>query len=217
VLRTARGEAGPRFDKPEDFAQALKSAMTKANDIELLFAVWEQNLDTVRALNKCLNREANGEGPAQQLVAHLKLCAINFVRAPERDEGSPFQKRSNLNGQQPSKIDKSVLTLSEPKRHRSKEHLRFVARQSCLICGRAPSQAHHVRFAQSRGLALKVSDEFTVPLCAIHHNESHATGDERRWWREHNIDPLPIAEELWRKSNGTERENTAPKAAKKSG
>ena len=100
------------------------------------------------------------------------------------------------------KIDKSVLTLSEPKRLRSKEHLRFVARQSCLICGRSPSQAHHIRYAQSRGLALKVSDEFTVPLCAIHHTEIHATGDERQWWQEHKIDPLPIAEQLWRKNHG---------------
>jgi hypothetical protein len=90
--------------------------------------------------------------------------------------------------------------LSEPKRLRSKEHLRFVARQPCRICGRAPSQAHHIRFAQPRGLALKVSDEFTVPLCAIHHTEIHATGDERQWWLEHKIDSLPIAEQLWRKN-----------------
>ena len=77
-----------------------------------------------------------------------------------------------------AKIDKSVLTISEPKRIRSKEHLRFVAQQPCLICGRKPSHAHHVRFAQPRGMALKVSDEFTVPLCAIHHSENYATGDE---------------------------------------
>jgi len=62
-----------------------------------------------------------------------------------------------------------------------------------------------VRYAQPRGLGLKVSDEFTVPLCAIHHTENHATGDERRWWQAHKIDPLPIAERLWRRSNGIER------------
>jgi hypothetical protein len=98
------------------------------------------------------------------------------------------------------KIDKSLLTLSEPKRLGSKEHLRFVARQPCLICGRAPSQVHHIRHARPKGLALKVSDEFTVPLCAIHHMEIHATGDERQWWLEHKTDPLPIAERLWRKN-----------------
>jgi hypothetical protein len=66
--------------------QALKSAMTKAGDIEVLFSVWEQNLDTVRALNKCVNREGNGTGPAQQLVTHLKQCAINFVRSLDGNE-----------------------------------------------------------------------------------------------------------------------------------
>jgi hypothetical protein len=81
--------------------------------------------------------------------------------------------------------------------------LRFVAQQSCVVCGRAPSQAHHIRYAQTRGLALKVSDEFTVPLCAVHHTETHATGDERGWWEARNIDPLAIAEKLWRKNNGT--------------
>jgi len=83
---------------------------------------------------------------------------------------------------------------------RSKEHLRFVAQQPCLICGRSPSHAHHVSFAQFKGLGLKVSDEFTVPLCAIHHQQNHATGNERLWWQEHKIDPLAVATRLWRES-----------------
>ena len=98
------------------------------------------------------------------------------------------------------KIDKSVLTIGEPKRIRCKEHLRFVASQPCLICGRSPSHAHHVRYAQSRGLSLKVSDEFTVPLCAIHHHHIHTTGKEREWWQERNIDPLKVASALWQQS-----------------
>jgi hypothetical protein len=97
-------------------------------------------------------------------------------------------------------IDKSVLTLGEPKRFRCKEHLRFVASQPCLICGRSPSHAHHVRHAQSKGLNLKVSDEFTVPLCAIHHHHIHTTGKEREWWHERNIDPLIVASRLWQQT-----------------
>jgi hypothetical protein len=116
------------------------------------------------------------------------------------------------NGPSPRpKIDKSVLTISEPKRHRSKEHLRFVGRQPCLICGRAPSHAHHIRFAQSRGLGIKVSDEFTVPLCAIHHQQNHATGNERRWWEEHKLDPLSVAEQLWRRSHSNMPPLPSPK------
>jgi hypothetical protein len=78
--------------------------------------------------------------------------------------------------------------------------LRVVAGQPCLICGRTPSRAHHIRYAQSRGLSLKVSDEFTVPLCAIHHHHIHSTGDERSWWQDRNIDPLEVAAALWHKT-----------------
>ena len=83
----------------------------------------------------------------------------------------------------PGAIDKSVLAFPEPRRHRNKDHLRFVAKQPCLICGRQPCDAHHLRFAQSRGLGLKVSDEFTVPLCRGHHRELHRAGNEASWWR----------------------------------
>jgi hypothetical protein len=119
-----------------------------------------------------------------------------------RDSLTP---RENQNNSRP-RVDKSVLTIAEPKRVRSKEHLRFVAAQPCVICGRTPAHAHHVRYAQPRGLALKVSDEFTVPLCAIHHSENHSTGDERRWWQERKIDPLVVAAELWRKSRPCDKD-----------
>jgi len=92
------------------------------------------------------------------------------------------------------------LTISEPRRVRCKDHLRYVASQPCVICGRTPSHAHHVRHAQPRGLALKVSDEFTVPLCAIHHDEIHRTTREREWWQQRKIDPLALAAVLWRES-----------------
>ena len=99
-----------------------------------------------------------------------------------------------------AKIDKSVLTIGQPRRIRCKEHLRYVASQPCAICGRTPSHAHHVRYAQPRGLGLKVSDEFTVPLCATHHHHLHNTTKEREWWQERKIDPLIIARALWRES-----------------
>ncbi|MDT2019474.1 RAD52 family DNA repair protein [Methylocella sp. CPCC 101449] len=107
----------------------------------------------------------------------------------------------------PGRIDKSELTLGEPKRIRNKDHLRFVAGHACLICGRAPSQAHHIRFSQPRALGRKVSDEFTVPLCSIHHSELHMAGHEEGWWERHKIDPLSHAAELWTESRGQENLN----------
>jgi hypothetical protein len=103
------------------------------------------------------------------------------------------------------RIDKSVLPLGEPKRIRDKDHLRFVARQPCLVCGRQPSDAHHLRFAQPRALGMKVSDEFTVPLCRSHHRNLHQTGNELRWWENFRVEPLPVARKLW--------EETHPSAA----
>src|SRR5436190_18492490 len=68
---------------------------------------------------------------------------------------------------------------------------------ACLACGRGPSDAHRLKFAQARALGRKVSDEFAVPLCRAHHRELHQRGDERIWWQQLNLDPLPIAQGLW--------------------
>ena len=97
----------------------------------------------------------------------------------------------------PGQIDKSVLAIAEPKRLRDKAHLRFVASQPCLVCGRQPSDPHHLRFAQPRALGLKVSDEFTVPLCRGHHRQLHQVGNEVNWWENLKIKPLEIAKGLW--------------------
>ena len=85
-------------------------------------------------------------------------------------------------------------------RLRDKEHCKFVTTQPCVVCGRTPSEAHHIRFAQPRALGRKVSDEYTVPVCRLHHRDLHDYGDEASWWAGVGIDPLPIALELWRRS-----------------
>jgi hypothetical protein len=105
---------------------------------------------------------------------------------------------------QPLRGYKSALTLSEPKRRRDKSHLRFVAAQACSVCGRQPSDPHHLRFAQPRALGLKVSDEFTVPLCRGHHRQLHQAGNEIAWWDKIKIDALGIARKLWEETHPDE-------------
>jgi hypothetical protein len=94
-------------------------------------------------------------------------------------------------------IDKGVLEFPEPRRIRDRDHIRNIMKQACLICGRRPSDPHHLRFAQSRALGRKVSDEFTVPLCRTHHREVHRCGKESSWWKQTKIDPLVAARALW--------------------
>jgi hypothetical protein len=100
----------------------------------------------------------------------------------------------------PVGIDKSVLPIGEPRRYRDRAHLEFVASLPCLICGRRPCDPHHLRFAQRRALGRRVSDEFTVPLCRLHHREAHRSRDERAWWRRLGLDSIKIAEMLWKKT-----------------
>ncbi|ODR97428.1 hypothetical protein AUC69_12530 [Methyloceanibacter superfactus] len=201
VLRTP-GSTGANFDKPSEYADALRTLMSEARNIDALFAIWELNVEAVRDINKALKQDhLPKSGLAPQLAEHLKRCAATLATPPAHG-ATPHQSKEATSGDfgPRVKVDKSALAIGELKRIRCREHLRFVARHPCVICGRSPSHAHHLRHAQVRGLGLKVSDEFTVPLCAIHHNEVHKTGREQQWWVDRNVEPLKVAATLWRES-----------------
>jgi hypothetical protein len=71
--------------------------------------------------------------------------------APQRSPSGLAQQPLRPAGAADAKgIDKSRLTRPEPRRFRDREHVKFVAKQACLICGRRPADAHHLRFAQHR-------------------------------------------------------------------
>jgi len=130
---------------------------------------------------------------------------------------SPYPKLNGHRGPQPTSrsgsaegvtsvavIQRTITPIRKTLRLRDRDHLKFVSTQPCLVCGRSPSDAHHLKFAQARAMGRKVSDEFTVPICRAHHRELHRHGDEAAWWQRTNIDPLPIALRLWHaRPNGT--------------
>ena len=164
--------------------------------------------------------EKNKLAPADAQTVEAAFAARLAVCAPAVDERATkprsakpsirpqrLKPRARDNPLRPArkrrseKIDKSVLAFPEPRRIRDRDHVRFVAKQPCLICGRQPSDAHHVRFAQSPALGRKVSDEYTVPLCRGHHREVHRCGDEPVWWLKVRINPMPKARELWLKTH----------------
>jgi hypothetical protein len=90
--------------------------------------------------------------------------------------------------------------LNKPLRRRSKAHLAYVRAQPCLVCQRRPCDPHHLKFAQTKALGRKVSDEFTVPMCREHHNDLHRHGNEKAWWANLRISPLEIAKDFWQTS-----------------
>jgi len=127
-----------------------------------------------------------------------RLAALGEIANPGDGTAPPSRtKRASTQRLQPTRLDKTFLAIPEPRRLRDKEHVRFISRQSCLICGRQPADPHHVRFAQHPALGRKVSDEFTVPLCRVHHREVHRSRDEAQWWQSFRVDPLAVASKLW--------------------
>ena len=112
---------------------------------------------------------------------------------------APTTQKTGAMGRKRS-ASSSVQALGKPVRLRDKDHRRFVLREACLVCGRVPSDPHHLTFTQPRALGRRVSDEFTVPVCRLHHRELHRSGNEAAWWQRLNIDPIPVALELWQRS-----------------
>jgi hypothetical protein len=129
-------------------------------------------------------------------------------RADDSNSGTAVSLASVDRELERPRVDKSVLAIAEPKRTRDAAHLRYVADQPCLICARQPAEAHHLRFAQPRAIGSKVSDAFTVPLCALHHRELHARGNEKAWWSDRGRDPLLTANQLWAATRDRSRENS---------
>ena len=132
----------------------------------------------------------------QERLAAFELAGISTTQEPKlvRRPGRKERRRASV-------VDKSLLMLPAQRRIRDRDHVKSVTKQPCLVCGRRPADAHHLRFAQAPALGRKVSDEFTVPLCRGHHREVHRCGDETAWWRRTGTDAIAAARALWLKTH----------------
>jgi hypothetical protein len=143
----------------------------------------------------------DAEGVETAFHDRLMIILNEPVREPAVHKSDPPVRRRGRKKQRRFTVDKNVLALPTPRRIRDRDHVKSVAEQPCLVCGRRPADAHHLRFAQSPALGRKVSDEFTVPLCRGHHREVHRCGDEAAWWKKTGIDPTAAARVLWLKTH----------------
>ncbi len=194
LTRNGRTE---RFARSEDFVGAALSAVSMLPTVNSLYEFWHANSDSFAAL-KARAIDADSD-PVPAVVSALKARARVLGKARPLD-ASPQ-----------GKVAPVALAIAKEKRLRSKPHLAFVAQQPCLICGRRPAHAHHLKFAQPRAMAMKVSDEYTVPLCAGHHDSLHKTADEQAWWARHGIlEPMKIAARLWAASRHGEQDDEGP-------
>ena len=161
-----------------------------AADADAVEAGFRERLATIEFASA-----AREEDPQSATAGEPASLVGEPLLAPTDDAAVAPIKLPGAVGQRRRRVAAKTIRL------RDKEHCKFVASQPCLICGRMPTEAHHIRFAQPRALGRKVSDEYTVPVCRLHHRELHDYGDEASWWAAVSIDPLPIALELWRRSH----------------
>ena len=180
------------FGDPVAYCSAIRRILESLSVRREVTAFWNRNWQTVAELRETLPELKTDNGRHFADVLEALYC----------------HRRQEL----ATRLDKPQTSLpieKGPSRIRDEEHLKFVANQPCLVCGRRPAQAHHLRHAQPRALSKKVSDQWTVPLCAIHHRELHDYGNEPHWWKSKDIDPIMVAEALW-KSHKEEEVSALP-------
>jgi ERF superfamily len=213
-----RGSAAGLGVKPESYNHELKSRLSAVLRDQLLSqlkdldsaenaALWARRI--IPAKNTLNDRDAQQIENAFQEKLQLLQSSIDSVDPHSTNESAIDRITASASLPKPKSrkqftaqaIDKSDLPHPQPRRVRDKDHVRFVANQPCLVCGRMPTDPHHLRFAQHRALGRKVSDEFTVPLCRTHHRELHRQVDEPTWWMKFGIDPNSSARALWLKSH----------------
>jgi len=191
-----KGEQAATLD-PQQSAALREKLLTELGNITSadLAAAWAR--EALRAKNSLTATDA-------KLVEDAFERRLSELPSSDAAAAGPeaIATTESTDAGQAKGIDKSILTVAAPRRYRNREHLRYVAQQACLLCGRKPSDPHHLGFTQPRALGRKVSDEFAVPLCRGHHRAVHRSRNERAWWQLAGIDPIKVARRLWRETRG---------------
>ena len=219
VVLSSDGEISNVHEDPVAYCSSLKKELEAIESAEELTAFWERNTVVVEILKRGLPdlKTEKGDHYGDILISLFKARVVELGLASgngaKKSKGRSSARKPKIRNGANDAIDKSLLAIAAPRRVRDKDHLKFVVQQPCLVCGRRPSQAHHIRFADLRALSKKPSDEWVVPLCATHHRALHNVGDEEAWWKKQKVDPIVEAEILWRDTRGEKVEPEAINSA----
>jgi len=182
-------------------ALSAKNTLTEA-DAQVIEQQFQQRLSSIANEGRQESPKVAPGQNARRTIKDDEEARSNQTAMPHKStsgEAGRANRRARIVVKKaPSKP--SVGALGKTVRLRDKEHRKFVSRQACIVCGRAPADAHHLTFTQPRALGRRVSDEFTVPVCRIHHRELHRSADEAGWWKRLEIDPLQTATKLWQQT-----------------
>jgi hypothetical protein len=81
-----------------------------------------------------------------------------------------------LNNQRPSLKERSKKHVSSQERREgnSQKHRAIVKHLPCVVCWKTPVDGHHLKMGLAggeRGVGMRATDKWLVPLCRLHHDE----------------------------------------------
>ena len=184
------GTAPPQIcATPQHFCSAAKENFRHATLSAELEALWTGNAPVIAQLRTIRPELRTPNG------VHYAAVLENLYRQQRTLlELEPRETQASSEVYPP---ENTAVAIVIPRRLCNAAHLKDVASLPCLVCGRSPSHAHHLRFIQPRSLGSKLCDEWTVLPCPIHHRSLHDAGREEQWWQINGMDAKAGAERLW--------------------
>jgi hypothetical protein len=93
------------------------------------------------------NKLSTADAQAVEAAFATRLTALEEATA-ESLPGSHKANGGDVGRERAEPTSEEVTVIGKPVRERDRGHLRFVAAQPCLVCGRTPSDPHHIKFAE---------------------------------------------------------------------
>ena len=87
-----------------------------------------------------------------------------------------------------------------------KKHLENIRKLPSCLSGRTPCHAHHLRLTGERGVGMKATDRWAIPLTPEEHRDVHTVGSskEEQWFYDRGLLCYILARRLWDKKDDFE-------------